>query len=891
VADKTTLGARPVKVRHVKRSQSGTTVLGTVYAGDWDGLAGRGGFVSGTFERRLYEEGTGTLRLPNAAGSDGRLHRDRFACLTDPGYLPGDEWLEVYEDGDLVAVWTPTGRQSKRRGELQISGEDATTLLKRTRESTVGYWNHAPRDVMEHYGRTWQVLFADEFDAAGQFTYSTSVQSTGGGFQPWSYERCETDQANYPGVVRLIGGPTGTSDDAVMTSAFTPAVEVGSTNPDPHGVFRVEAVVTPESFGTGYLTLAWQGGILQVSKTKATVYNNTDFVTGLRLTDGQELHLAIERRERFSFFFVNGQMIGSAPNFVFGTSQSLWVRLSAVAMTVRARVASVRYCSRLLIDDGDGDLALPGSPTPGGLLGDYYDYSQYVGTQGVTEGVKWVFLPQDPPAATRLDTQVNFASANPPAWRPSSMPAEYFSARWTGSIYLDLSNADVALRVISDDDTKVWVGRTRAGEEVLSASSSTTASTWLKAGSSSSSGPSGATGPLAGQASGWYPILVEYQQRTGAGGCQLQMETSAAVGTWAAVTSNVLSPYGIYRDLVRSESHYDALKNVADTFGYQWTCEPKSLESTKFPGRITPRTRIGRNTERVLDEPETVDIQADIDLDSRADRVLADASGLADPDGAAQLSAEVVDYPAALTHLLLGESYESLSDISDRQLLQQRLNTLVTLRSAVWEEISARPPGRRELLDSWPLTGSLAEFAWSPGDGIRLNFPTVGVVDTLPRQILGLSRELTPSGMKPPAASFRPRPRSIKSLMREVRRTALLPQRNYQQQLATVVGSIGGHGASTGGVDEYSRIALPADQSRIVKLELCVLQKSDASAWWAEVNLISGAPVPTNLTVVGRYDISGLNIPAPGGFNVARLVTGGTGTGNWIVQLQALVRV
>lgn len=98
----TALAPRPVYIRHIRMDPAGqTTVLGQKFtvAGV---LRGPDSFASGTVERRLYEEGSGTLRLANALGADGVANLDRFACLTDPAFAPGDEWFEVWEDGDLL---------------------------------------------------------------------------------------------------------------------------------------------------------------------------------------------------------------------------------------------------------------------------------------------------------------------------------------------------------------------------------------------------------------------------------------------------------------------------------------------------------------------------------------------------------------------------------------------------------------------------------------------------------------------------------------------------------------------------------------------------------------------------------------------------------------------
>lgn len=891
--DRATLGQSPVTVRRVAlgTGPGQVTVLGQTFVPAWD-IGGRQGWVSGTVDRRLYEEGQGSLRLANAAGSDGRRHLDRLRCLTDPGFASGDEWFEVYEGGALVGVWTPTGTQRIGRTELQLSGEDATTLLKRTREGLFGYWAHAPRDVIEHYGRVWRALLAEGFDAGGPtFTYSTSPQTTSDG--KWDYVRCETDQAQWPGTVRMRGN--GVSYPTLVSKV---TFSGGTSAADRYRPWRAEVDMLPGQVapgdgaaflagdGTTVLAATW---ILYDQATFATAAGTTGFNNRvpLVLTASVPLRLAIEGRDRWVYFTINGQVacvlpMGAAsnPNYlqVFGPGTN--------GSTVQVRSVTLRVADRLLVTDRAGDYRLPGVPSPGGLWGEYLPAQDLVATYGATMASNVMLNPTRDPAATRLEAGVNYPSANPPAWRPAGIPADYFAARFTGSVYLDLDNADYAVRVTVDDEATVWVGRTRGGEHAAYATGApgVGASTWLKAGSSSGSAPSGATGPLAGLRTGWYPIVIEYKQITGSGGIVLEWESSTAVGTWTVIPPAKLSPYGVYRDLVRNESHYDALKGVADTFGYQWACEPRSLESGQFPGQITPSIRVGRDTEKTLDEPDATDIAAELDLDTRADELQADASGISDPAGGAQLTADMLNFPAAAAHLLLLADYESLSEITSPQLLEQRLNTMLALRASPWQTVAARPPGRRELLDAWPLSGALAEFAWAPGDGIRLNLPTVGVVDVTPRQILGVSRSFVPDGMGVPTAAFRPRPKSMAGALRDLRRTALQPQRNYQQQLANVAGTLGTTGAYVGGADDYSRITLPA-ASRVVSLAVVVMAKSDASAWAVEVN---GASAGFSVTGQGRYDVSAWLTLNPGGYNYARL-TGGTG--NTMIRMEAIVRV
>ena len=883
------VAGRPVRVRVIQPDPAGTPVMGATFGVAHD-LRGPAAFASGTIEARLYDAGGGTLKLANAAGADGAANLNRFRCLTDPAYSPGDEWIEVWEDTDLIGVWTPTGG-SVDRGTITLQGEDATTLLKRTRETTVGYWAHSPRDVIEHYGRAWRALLADGFDQGG-FTYSTSPQTTADG--RWTYTRCQTDPANYPGVVRL--------DNSAITSplprlASTQTFPVGTGATDRYAPWRFECEFVPNTSGTAQFFVGLLNTVTPFASLAefAFLYGQVVFgssndpsssYAGLpfSLSAQVPVRCAVECRDRWLYYILNGRVVGCFATTAIPDEAFVRVTGPLNGGTVDVRSVTFRRADRLLVNNRAGDYRLPGNPTPGGLWGEYFDANDLVATYGATMASTVMLNPTREPVASRLEAGVNYPSANPPAWRPNGVPQDYFAARYTGSVYLDLDSTDVAVRVTCDDEATVWVGRTRGGEHAAYATGApgVGASSWLKAGSSSASAPSGATGPLAGMRSGWYPIVVEYKQITGSAGIILEWESSAAVGTWTVIPPAKLSPYGVHRALVRNESHLDALKTVADTYGYQWTTDPRSLGSGEFPGRITPQARVGRDTERRLGESEATDLSRQVSLDQRADALQADAAGIADPDGAAQLTAEALNLPALLAHMTIGQDYESLADISEQALLEQRLNTLLALRASPWEEVGARPPGGREYLDAWPLTGALAEFAWGPGDGIRLDLPSIGVVDTAPRQILGLAREFTPTGLRPPTASFRPRPRSLVAALRDLRRTALGPQRNYQQQLAVTTGSLGSS-ITAAAPDAYSRLYIPnLDQLANGRLE--VVNKSDQSAWDLEVN----GTVRLSVTRPGSYDITAWLTP---GYNYARLVASGGSTGSFTVRLNLTVRV
>jgi alpha-L-fucosidase len=125
------------------------------------------------------------------------------------------------------------------------------------------------------------------------------------------------------------------------------------------------------------------------------------------------------------------------------------------------------------------DTAAPDNATGTGLTGRYWDNPSFSG----------------PPAVTRTDRTLNFV------WRykgspAASIPADNFSARWTGFVRPQYTDAYTFLTV-SDDTVKVWVD----GKVVID---NTT--------------PHKATvdkGTISLQAGRAYPIRVDYTDRAG----------------------------------------------------------------------------------------------------------------------------------------------------------------------------------------------------------------------------------------------------------------------------------------------------------------------------------------------------------------------------------------
>lgn len=851
-----------VWLRHIKRSATGTTILGTTFAGDADGLNGRDGFVSGQLERRLYDVGTVTLRFPNAAGDDGVLHRDRFKILADPAYAVGDEWIEVWQEGDLLATVTPVSADVSRQ-EIALSCEDGLAVLRLCREGQFGWWNHAPRDVWEHYCRAWRTV------AKGSGSISDD------------------------GTLSLVSA-----------NLYAGTLTIGTGSADPFRAWKLDATWTVNSPNNG------DSHQLQFAGHAITVFRGGNIVSFDTLTGGGfvesgqkpppltspgngplTLRVTLEGRDRFIWASVNGTLLGVGlmpaggsagyPRIESGGGSDGLTYSSSVSWAFRA-------ADRFLLPNGRGDQRLPGIPPSGTGLGGVWashgDMKQKADAAGgVTNGTvqRLGYRPGRESVASALIR---------PPWTdlPAGVPPEQSTGVYTGSIYLDLDHYDYAFRLRTvDDNAEVWVGRTRTGESRDATSYATAAPhngtatpTWLKAGNAASGAPSGSSGPLAGQPSGWYPVRVEHVQWTGPRSMTLEMSSSASVGTWG--TSLPLSWIGTFNQQVRNDSHLDTLQALSSTFGYQFTVAARSLESGEFPGVCEPRVRVGRDTELTLTLPEDAwDAKAQLDATGRSVALQADAQGIADPNSQAQLTAEVIDYAQLDGHLTTPVDYESLADITDPGLLQQRMESLLALRDGPTQTVSATGRGHRQLLDTFPLTGALAEFAWEPGDGIKLDMPEIGVVDTLPRQILGVQRAFTPNGLGPPALSFRPRPRNLIDALRKLRREAILGQRTYQGRIATTVGSLGAS-ATSAATDFASRAQVQI--GRLVSATAVVVQKSDASAWDLKAN---GTTV-CQVTATGRYDITALMVD---GYNWCALaVIPAVSTGGFVVQLEIHTR-
>lgn len=878
---------QPVTLRHIRKTARvtdpeplpGKTVLATSFTPEKrEAINGDGGFVNGQLERRIREEGTGAATFPNAAGSDGVLHRRRFDYYTDDDYGPGDEWLEVYDgnDPDPVMVFTPTSGD-KTRGAVTLEGKDGLWTLVKVRETAAGDWHHAPRDVMEHYLGAWVAVAADDMTVT---PIGARWETPAGG-----------SHISAEGKYRLTGAGADASINGVSPANSVRWGREGSSFHERNRCARFEgqlsiAPTVTQSVRFGFFDDNFPAFVAAIELNPAGIGTqgtvrcacgtflgaDAHWVTSNRSfpDHGSVWTFAVELRGPWAYFYVDGNLLTVLPALSTagghdGSGEGLMVPYVQVGDggTVDIDYLLLRQHRPYLLrhaTDNDaqaadrGDYHLPGLPPPGGLWGEFYDDADLLLEYGLGTDIGYrlrVLSPERERRYARQDETLAFATAAPPTWQAIATPnGDHWSARWTGSIWLDLAAGEITLRTLTGfagsegDRVRLWVGRTMWGDQLIdtfddaSLGSGTNTTANLRAHLTRGDGT---------YASGWYPIVIEYLHHTGAGGITLQRSVGGAAH--ATVPKADLSPIGVEDGETRFEPHLELVKRVAETFGYQFTAEPRSLESGEFPCKVRPLVRVGRDTDYALEEDEAVEVAVKVNAEDVADALIGDAQGLA-RDDESQLTAERIDFSRIATSPFVRADQVSLSDITSAQLLEQRLDSLMALRGGPWEEVNARPAGSdKEYRDTFPLTGNYNEFAWEPGDGIRLLLPVVDVEDATPRQIMGLQRGYVPGGLSAPVAAFRQRTRNLKAMLRRIQRLQSVAQRHYQGQLATLSGSVGRQGTGT---DPYSRVVVPMDVQSIVRADLVVQSKSGGNShevYVNDVNWLSG------VLQVGRYNL------------------------------------
>jgi hypothetical protein len=900
------LSPERIIIRHIRKgtaAETGAVLVANSYfvPQPWEAVNGENGWQSGSYERRVSDDGRFTIVFPNAVGTDSVRHLERFLYFSDEDYKPGDEWLEFWPESPgygqhPLFVGTPVNAKVTRQ-RIEITGLDAPELLRRVRSSPVDFWQGAsPIDAFLHYTKGWVSRIADDF-ADG------SVDLT-----QWDVSGV-SEADGYATVTGYLTGDvtTGPSMTEANTRSwrFETEVEISWIDSDTFDVFI--------GVGDRNLGLAADTDYKHAFLLRKAIAGNTAVMASWRTSGGvttarnvkgtsavpsgtYRWKIDLIRHHRWVYLFVNGELMKIEPVTVDSMTQMTVGVYSPDGKTVKVHNARWRTLEPLLARNATSlERHLPGAPTQGPLFGAFYD-GRDERNRDTTHWPHRVMHPLQEPSEEGRRLTGGFANVT--IATPQQMPTnEWYADRWVGSVYLDLVNYDYTFQVNFDDGHAVWIGKTDWGAWLLR--------NWTSAVTTAATSGSvrdhlyGAGHAASVRQAGWFPIIVEHCQGSGGSVSWLRYARSdspatyvdltpeTASGTFSTPTASRVktSPYGTFEAHVRNESHREMLTTLTDTFGFQWTCEPRSLESGSFPGEIVPKARIGRDTDYRLHEDNALDYEASSEAADVANEVVADASGIAHPSQVQQLTASSVDYATIRSHPVDHTIYESLPDITEEALLIQRLNSFVALRSSRWEQVAARPANSgREHRDSFPLTGTLALFDWAPGDGVRLDFPSIGVVDTTPRQITHVARDVSPNGRGLPTVGFRARPVGLKQLIGRLQRVAFGGQRNYQGQLTLIQGSIGSK-PDIVPADQYSRMGIPP-MYRVKQLWFVVTYKTDASSWTVNVQGTAAYAI----TQVGRYDVTPfLKQASNGGPLIDAYLSGGTG--NVEYQLEALVEI
>jgi len=917
-----------VWVRHIKKGLSTDTgavqVCGTWFTPQATyAVNGVGGWTKAEYEERLNEEGSFSITFPNDVGDDGIRHRDRFLYHTDTYYRPGDEWLELYRDDELLFVGTPTGG-TLTFSEVTLRGGDGLELLKKARESLSAHWVGAPRDVFEAYTTLPTAEFAEPFDNALALPTGFTSAVSGGTVTPSAGYVLFTANAPAAGATNSVSieKSVTTMRDFEWRSEWRLQSATNGTGAPPTGGFWLYQMIlyagntagatyeTVMNFMVKYENRPGQsadeiGYIVVYAYTRH--WDSTQIITPIlkRIADrALPVDLAVVQRGRFMFFYLDGEAVGSRvfdprPSAGIGTydrylcSHNVQSGSStATTGTVSMQLHSSSFIVRkpfLLRGSDKGDRRIAGAPVSGGLIGTYKDDADLYTAVAHTSRRHYAFQPQRRLAYTarRQDAQVLFAATTFGGNLPVALTATgAFSVRWTGSVYLDLAANDIGLQMSTAGYGKMWVGKTGPNEEYLdfwTASNTLTGSslrTWLGT-----------------SVSGWYPLVIEYNSYPpdASSGITVGWQNPLG-GSVVAIPSTALSPQGIYENNSRMESHYEVLRDLMNSWAIQARVVPRQLESGTFPGQLIPRVREGRDTELIVTRLDgAVDPVSESDADDVVDYLLSDAAGLGRQGE--NIVVASLDHTQAKQHFMLHADQSSQPDLGLTELLSQRVRSMQSLRSSPWEQVSVRPRGQRDYLDSFPLTGAAALFDWKPGDGVRLDLPEIRVQDTTPRQITAVSRQLTRMSVSAPQVSFRQRPRGLRQVLRDFQRSFLETRRNAQGQIVVITSGAGANPGTANVPDNVCRMAFPIRDGVIVGAYFTVIYAvAGASTWQLNVN---GTLIPFNPADgrSARYDITPWVMREGAGSNIAytyrlwayaqRL----TGTGTMEYHLELHVRL
>jgi hypothetical protein len=868
--------------------------------------------VEGTYTRRLGDAGEFSLTFPNAAGSKG-LWRERFSVDRSM------QFIEIYR-ADVLEFVGVIQRVEIDRGRVEISGPDASALLRRTYESD-RTWTAAPRDVVEAYTRvpTWALVDTAWTIQAGNGYTDADPEEGGSGDidRRLAVIECNYGASQFQGVMwRPID--VG-SDDWRITAVLVSTERFSSTVP-------VRADLQAHNSASGKnVSVGVSGDAAGVSSSRGVAQlgdwdappnlaGSTAGVISVALPEADgpvtkaPITLVLERQGRWIRGFAQGRLIGQfeVTNAGATAPDRLRIRVtynglpppptSGIHRATFKRITVERRRPFLARGAEKGDYVLPGDYPTGGLRGRYYNNADLQGLSSAGRKAR-IMAPSRESYGERIDPSVAFGAGITPIQPGAS--TDFFSVRWFGAVYLrqDLGNYQFRLTNV-DDGARLWVAKTGWGEQLLDG--------WVEG--AGTIGPATLSG--IGAEAGWYPLVLEYFESGGAQSIAMQFlppasYTDAGGGaitgsTWQNVPGTSLSPLGCYDNRVQGQSHFDLAYGAAREFGYQLTCEPMQLESGEFPGRLVPRVRVGRDTDVVLEVDDTDRAEpiltpgVTIDSEDQAVVLRGSAAGLPDGQGS-QVTAEIADIPALRDALFALEARVDAPEISFPQLLAARLNGELALRATPWEEVRGVPRAQERLADTWPLSQALSAMRWRPGDGLRISVPSIGVEDESPRQLLQVTRSFGAEGRTATQVAFRQRPRSAASTVRRLLRAATMPHRAYQRQKVTLSSNWIGHGAADVGAGGFTDFAILGVNvgDQIVKAIARISMNTTAQPLGIEINFTdrtsalggSWSVVPVDI------DITGYAGAASAGDNRFYIRLRNNGGGTTLVQFQLIVEV
>ncbi len=790
-----TVDARRYRVRLVQPDPAGTiTVLGRTYSGRFLPTSfskDSSDFVEGSYTRRFGDAGEWSLTFPNVAASDDVLWRERF----DPsGAL---QWVELYRELDLEYVGL-VERVEVDRGRVEVSGSDGWALLKRAYERD-RHWCAAPLEVLHHYTGVPVLELGEDFDggslAAGWAESNSGTTRTFPGDSTWTITG-----TGAPGIGSVYFDGAALQRDTFRAQAYLPQIPKTGA-----GSWSVA------------LVLYWGPSLARYTRVTFRSSNTAEVReyegdTGFDVAPAAvpvdvsgPLTLTLEAQGRSIRGYVNGQLIGYLPNGIpVGGDRIELDYISVEADGLAAgdvlkvdRITVTTHERFLQGSTPTGRVAATGQLPGGGLRGRYYNDSDVSGL--IDPNYSAALLdPEREPYGERLDSSQSTSAGLALPLQPGAPTTGYYARqRWTGSLYVNPGvGATVSFTVAANaggGGFRVRFGDTRLDAEAFNG--------WQIG---SSGGGGGAVAIPDG--AGWYPFIVErYGINSAAPTWVLQM-TVAGTGTYVdpggttvtrgsaqTIPATSLSPLGIYEERVQGQSHFDVVAQVAKEFGLELLLEPRSLESGEFPGRLIPRLRVGRDTDMVLtvedDERGTPILSpgATTDATEQTVHLLGNAQGLGG-GSRGSVTAEVLDVAGAGASLFQLQTWLDAGDIGFPELLEARLGAELALRSTPWQEVRGNPYAQDRLADTFPLTGVLEAFRWTPGDGIRVRVPEVGVDDTSPRRITQLTRTFGVNGRTGAQVSFRNRPRGQAVALGALARASLKGQRTRTPQLVTVDG-------------------------------------------------------------------------------------------------------